>query len=132
MYQYNNHSSRKFQLSPYFIPSSHRIAEKIDIRTFPKKGNTFTKQLETLKEYKIFWDSFQISKASQFPIDTENLTLFTMWVLVINTNFATAEPRHFEMQKFPQWKFFEKKECLTQDLKLGPQKLLDFDLLTYQ
>ena len=30
------------------------------------------------------------------------LTLSTMWVLIINTNFATTEPWHFEMHKFPQ------------------------------
>ena len=28
-------------------------------------------------------------------------TLFTMWVLIINSNFATAGPWHFEMQKNP-------------------------------
>ena len=32
------------------------------------------------------------------------LTLFTMWVLIINTKFDTAEPRHFEMQKYPHTK----------------------------
>ena len=51
------------------------------------------------------------------------LNLFTMWVLIINTNFANAEPRHFEMQKYPKKEFiyFEKKDCFTQDLNLRPK-----------
>ena len=32
-------------------------------------------------------------------------TLFTMWVLIINTNFAAAEPWHFQMQNCPQKEF---------------------------
>ena len=59
------------------------------------------------------------------------LSLFTMWVLIINTDFATAEPGYLEMQKFPQIEnFFVKKECLIEALNLGSQKLF-FDLYTY-
>ena len=55
------------------------------------------------------------------------LTLFTMWVLIINTNFATAGPGHFELQKYsPKRKLYEKNSCFNRDSNLGPQKLLIF------
>ena len=55
-----------------------------------------------------------------------------MWVLIINTKFATVEPKHIEMQKKnPKRKYFEKKDCFTQDSNLGPQKLLLIDLTPY-
>ena len=61
-----------------------------------------------------------------------SLTLFTMWVLIMNTKFAIAEPRHFEMQKYPQKEnILKNKEFFTQDLNLGPQKLLCFHPTPY-
>ena len=52
-----------------------------------------------------------------------------MCELIINSNFATAEPKQCELQKYPQIRFFfKKKECFTQDSNLGPQKLLSTDL----
>ena len=55
-----------------------------------------------------------------------------MWVLIINTNFATAEPQHFELQKIPTITiFFEKNEYFAQDSDLDQQKLLISDLPTY-
>ena len=59
------------------------------------------------------------------------LTQFTMWLLIINTNFATAELRHFEMQKYPKKENFWKKDYFTQDLNMGPQKLLHPELMPY-
>ena len=47
-------------------------------------------------------------------------------MLIINTNFATAEPKHFEIQKFPpKIFFFEKKEGHT-GFKPGTTKTVKF------
>ena len=61
----------------------------------------------------------------------KDLTLSTMWVLIINSNFATAEPT-LKCKNNPQKrKCFEKKDCFTQDMNLAPQKILYLDLPTY-
>ena len=54
-----------------------------------------------------------------------------MHELIINSNLATAEPGHFEMQKLPQIRnIFEKKDCFTPDSNLEQQKLQLIDLPT--
>ena len=54
------------------------------------------------------------------------LTLFTMWVLIINTNFATAEPWHFEMRKFYNKKNFWKKGVFYTGFEPGTTKTVGF------
>jgi hypothetical protein len=52
--------------------------------------------------------------------------------LIVNSKLATAGPRHFELQKYPpKRKLYEKNSYFTRDSKLGPQKLLIFDLPTF-
>ena len=49
---------------------------------------------------------------------------------VDHQHVATAETRHFEMQKYPpKRKYYKKEDYFTQDSNLGP--LLFFDLPTY-
>ena len=45
-----------------------------------------------------------------------------MWVLIINTNFATAEPWHFEMQKIPPKENFWKKGVFYTGFEPGTTK----------
>ena len=52
------------------------------------------------------------------------LTLFIMCELLINSKLATAGPGHFELQNYPLEEYCMKNSCFTQDLNLGPLKLL--------
>ena len=52
-----------------------------------------------------------------------------MWVLIINPNFATAEPQHFEMQS-PNKKIFWSKGLFYSEFEPETTKTIIYDLST--